>query len=94
MEFITSLELLKMKILLTLKTLLIQSEIWKSLTPNLFLKISNMSTTELMILTNKLKEPTIKKPDNKLIFFKELKHSLIKTFGSEKANGNHLKSKS
>lgn len=47
-----------------------------------------------MILTNKLKEPTIKKPDNKLIFFKELKHSLIKTFGSEKANGNHLKSKS
>lgn len=94
MEFITSLELLKMKILLTLKTLLIQSEIWKSLTPNLFLKISNMSTTELMILTNKLKELTIKKPDNKSIFFKELKHSLIKTFGSEKANGNHLKSKS
>jgi len=40
-----------------------------------------MLTTELMILTNKLKEPIIKKPDNKSIFLKELKNFLTRIFG-------------
>jgi len=81
MAFITLLEPSKTKTSLTLKTQLTQSETCKSLTPNLFLKILNMLTTELMILTNKLKEPIIKKPDNKSIFLKELKNFLTRIFG-------------
>lgn len=94
MEFITLLELSKMKTSPILKTQLTQSEIWKSLTLNLSLKISNTSITESMTLTNKSKEPIIKKPDNKLISLKELKIFLIKIFGSERVNGNLLKLKS
>lgn len=93
MEFITLLELLKTKTSPILKTQLTQSEIWKSLTLNSSLRISNMSITESMTLTNKLKEPIIKKPDNKLISYKELKLFSTRIFGSERVNGNLLKSK-